>query len=164
MAKFTRSCELCGTLFETEWETKSYCSRSHKEQAREQRKRIREGKTKTQYDRKCIGCGTDFITTNQAKVYCTSDCQRWVRDQLRQERDRHYRNQKTQPFKNRLYWRDKGLCGICHQPIDTALTYPHPMSFSIDHIIPRSVKPDHTFNNLRSTHLKCNMERGNKPA
>jgi 5-methylcytosine-specific restriction endonuclease McrA len=38
------------------------------------------------------------------------------------------------------------------------------MSFSIDHIIPRSQQGSHSFDNLRPAHLECNSLRGDKPA
>jgi hypothetical protein len=164
MTHFTKSCLWCNISFDTEWETKDYCSRAHKEQASRYRKRLRENRTHQVITKQCIGCGVNFTTWSTTKTYCSPDCRQWVRTQMKNERDRAYLNAKSPALKNRLYWRDKGICQICQQPIDTDLKYPDPKSFSIDHIVPRSVKPDHTFENLRSTHLRCNLRRGNTPA
>lgn len=30
------------------------------------------------------------------------------------------------------------VCGICGRPVDKSLKYPHPMSATIDHIIPKN--------------------------
>lgn len=57
------------------------------------------------------------------------------------------------------------LCGICGQPVDKRLKYPHPMSPCIDHIIPidRSGHPS-DMDNLQLAHWICNRSKGNKLA
>ena len=53
-------------------------------------------------------------------------------------------------------------CGICGQPIDMALRSPHPMSATVDHIIPRQHGgPVFDQANLRPAHRTCNVSRGN---
>ena len=56
-----------------------------------------------------------------------------------------------------------GTCGICGQPIDMTLKYPHPLSACIDHIIPiaRGGHPS-AMENLQLAHLKCNNAKGDK--
>lgn len=61
-----------------------------------------------------------------------------------------------------VYKRDNGLCYICSQVIDVLLEWPHPKSFSIDHIIPLSKGGDNTLNNVASTHLRCNLSKFTK--
>lgn len=57
----------------------------------------------------------------------------------------------------------QSVCGICGQPVDKKLRYPHPMSPCIDHIIPidRSGHPS-DINNLQLAHWKCNRAKANK--
>ena len=57
----------------------------------------------------------------------------------------------------------QSICGICGQPVDKKLRYPHPMSPCIDHIIPidRSGHPS-DINNLQLAHWKCNRAKANK--
>lgn len=57
----------------------------------------------------------------------------------------------------------QNICGICGQPVDKKLRYPHPMSPCIDHIIPldRSGHPS-DINNLQLAHWKCNRAKANK--
>lgn len=54
-------------------------------------------------------------------------------------------------------------CGICGKPIDKSLKYPHPLSASVDHILPisRGGHPS-AFDNLHLTHLQCNLQKSNK--
>lgn len=47
-------------------------------------------------------------------------------------------------------------------PLDKSLKYPHPMSISIDHIIPVALGGRSTIDNLQATHLICNKEKGKK--
>ena len=59
-------------------------------------------------------------------------------------------------------------CHQCGYPIDTQLAYPHPLSWSADHIVPTSklAKDDPRqwhISNLEATHLRCNQARGAKP-
>jgi 5-methylcytosine-specific restriction endonuclease McrA len=69
----------------------------------------------------------------------------------------------TPNFKRRIYFASQGICGICQTMIDLRLQYPNPKSFSIDHIIPRSLGGTHGAKNLQAAHLDCNARRGNKP-
>lgn len=53
-------------------------------------------------------------------------------------------------------------CWLCGKPIDPRLSYPHPFSFSVDHIEPVVLRPDleYTASNCRASHLRCNQKRG----
>lgn len=54
-------------------------------------------------------------------------------------------------------------CGICGKPVDFSYTYPHPLSPTVDHIIPVS-KGGHPsdINNLQLAHRCCNREKSDK--
>ena len=53
-------------------------------------------------------------------------------------------------------------CCICKQPIDYTLKYPDPNSVSVQHVIPRSVRPELTWepSNWAPAHLTCNKAEG----
>lgn len=55
------------------------------------------------------------------------------------------------------------VCAICGMPVDKSLRFPHPMSASVDHIIPIA-KGGHpsAIDNLQLTHLICNQVKGSK--
>jgi hypothetical protein len=52
-------------------------------------------------------------------------------------------------------------CGLFGQPIDCRLKFPHPRSWSLDHVIPIKENPALMLNasNWRSSHLDCNTHR-----
>ena len=60
-----------------------------------------------------------------------------------------------------MIMKSQDICGICGQPIDPALKYPHPMSKSLDHIIPID-RGGHPFDkaNMQVAHLQCNRMKG----
>ncbi|WP_394334327.1 HNH endonuclease [Mycobacteroides abscessus] len=52
------------------------------------------------------------------------------------------------------------MCGLCGKRVIRELTYPDPMSASIDHIIPMSAGGPHEPANVQCAHLACNMLKG----
>lgn len=56
-----------------------------------------------------------------------------------------------------------GCCGICGQPIDMTLKYPHPLAASVDHIIPihKGGHPS-ALSNLQIAHWVCNRQKSDK--
>lgn len=59
-------------------------------------------------------------------------------------------------------------CHLCGHTIDIQLHYPHPLSWSSDHIRPTSTLAHDDprqwhISNLRAAHLRCNQARGAKP-
>jgi len=61
-----------------------------------------------------------------------------------------------------LIARDGLACGICSEVIDLALTYPHPQSRSIDHILPIARGGAHSPENCQLAHLRCNVSKGDR--
>jgi hypothetical protein len=55
--------------------------------------------------------------------------------------------------------RDRGCCWICDESIDPTLVKPHPMSRSIDHVIPIRKGGSHTISNIALAHLGCNKSK-----
>lgn len=55
------------------------------------------------------------------------------------------------------------VCGICGRPVDKSLKYPHPMSATVDHIIPvaRGGHPS-DIENLQLAHFTCNRQKSDK--
>lgn len=56
--------------------------------------------------------------------------------------------------------RDKNRCHLCGKKV-SAKPYPHPLSASLDHLIPLSQDGEHVPENVRLAHLRCNVAKGN---
>jgi len=61
---------------------------------------------------------------------------------------------------NEVYKRDGWRCQICKKRVNQKLSYPNPLSSSIDHIVPLSKGGAHSYGNVQLTHLKCNVAVG----
>lgn len=59
-----------------------------------------------------------------------------------------------------LWEANGGLCQLCFEPIDRTLRFPHPMSPSVDHIVPLAKGGTHEQSNLQWTHLVENVRKG----
>lgn len=58
--------------------------------------------------------------------------------------------------------RDNWKCQICKSKINKNLKYPHPLSKSIDHIIPLDEGGTHEPKNAQIAHLVCNLKKHTK--
>jgi len=58
-----------------------------------------------------------------------------------------------------IFERDGWRCGICTKKVDRRLSWPHPGSATVDHIIPVAELGPHTRANVRCAHLSCNSSR-----
>lgn len=61
-----------------------------------------------------------------------------------------------------IFERDGWKCGICGEPVDSTLAWPHHYSVCLNHILPMSRGGDHTPTNLRCAHWICSSRRGDR--
>lgn len=61
-----------------------------------------------------------------------------------------------------VYLRDNGLCSLCESFIDLEYPARHPLSVSIDHIVPLSKGGHDTLDNVSVAHYGCNSRKGNR--
>ena len=66
--------------------------------------------------------------------------------------------------KNReIILKTQTVCGICGKPVDFSYKYPHPLSPTVDHIIPVSKGGHPTdLSNLQLAHRCCNRQKSDK--
>ncbi|OBJ53724.1 hypothetical protein [Mycobacterium asiaticum] len=81
--------------------------------------------------------------------------------------DRVYRElQKRYRFECANRWQADGSLGEpcirCHEPIDYQLRFPHPLSWSLEHLVPVTENPALALdrNNFASSHFGCNSVHG----
>lgn len=160
----SRKCQYCFEPFETEYETKVYCQRRCKENAKRRRKGVREFGIDwpIKFERVCPTCGNTYTTSRSVQVYCDNSCSDYAKTQRKRERVDLLDRQTRQKFRNKVYLRDEGICKLCNQLVHLSIKYPDPKSPSLDHIIPLSKGGTHALKNLQLTHLECNIKKGNK--
>lgn len=121
--------------------------------------------------RECSGCHTAFSAQSHNHTYCSRTCKSraaarehtgsWNTDRQRADRYGVHYEHVDRPT---VYERDEWTCGLCRQPIDRTLQYPHGMSVSLDHVIPLAHGGPHTYSNVQAAHLRCNREAGSRIA
>jgi len=153
----TRTCWWCNEQFETFTTTARYCCRYHKERAKEAR-RISHLPV---YTGTCPHCDQAFTTRIKHQKYCSPQCKWTARRMQREEREKQLSTQ-AKGFRQKLYFRDEGVCGICREPILLTHKYPDPQSLSIDHVVPLARGGLHTQANLQIAHWICNVNKADK--
>lgn len=169
-------CLWCADKFETIYDTKVYCQRSCKERAKQSRVYTRKNQefdiplnrvrrlVRTIYITTCKNCAEIIRSGWKNKIYCDNTCARMFRETKKRVLEIKKFDKISAPnIVARIYYRDKGLCGICKEPIDLRLQYPDRQCLSIDHIVPVSLGGTNLQSNLQPSHLICNSKRGNKP-
>ena len=77
--------------------------------------------------------------------------------------DRRPGNRGTFEKNRQIILKTQTHCGICGAPVDFSYTYPHPLSPTVDHIIPVSKGGHPTdLSNLQLAHRYCNREKSDK--
>lgn len=115
----------------------------------------------------CEYCGTVFGATKRRSRYCSDECRaidrhraNWKHLNARRAR---LRDAFVEAFDRReIFERDGWVCQICLDPIDPSITWPHPMSASLDHIEPVSRGGEHSRANAQASHLTCNVRKGDR--
>jgi len=112
----------------------------------------------------CIWCGQSFDTNRYNFRFCSTKCKKEnekiakYNNHLR--RRMHLREGFIEQIKPlEIFMRDGWKCGICGGKINRNVIAPHPMSASIDHIIPISKGGQHIRTNVRCSHFICNNRK-----
>lgn len=137
----------------------------------------------------CFHCGREVPQTSHLKRYCSSSCATLTASGAQRPETRPcaqcgdlidfmVRNASgrlrpsnaklciacgpaphLRKFVPALIARDGAACGICAALIDLGLKFPHPMSRSVDHIIPRAHGGIDDMSNFQLAHLGCNSAK-----
>jgi hypothetical protein len=111
----------------------------------------------------CIQCGTDCVpgidgVSPFASRFCSEACKRQHHGPLHRVR----RAFVADVSKAAILERDKWTCQLCGERIPRTARWPHPLSASMDHVIPLSLGGTHEPANVQSAHLGCNSTKGNR--
>ena len=108
----------------------------------------------------CAFCGEVFVIDPVKKVqlrrkYCRPTCASQASRDGRRARIRGLPSERIDRY--RVFERDEYVCGLCGEPVDRRLSYPDPMSASLDHVVPIARGGSHTYGNVQCSHLECNV-------
>lgn len=93
------------------------------------------------------------------KRYRDGHREQW-RAKLKRRRARHLGARTAERFTDReIFERDRWICQICKRKVNKKLRFPHPMSASLDHVVPLVEGGQHTRANTRLAHFRCNCAR-----
>jgi hypothetical protein len=169
---FFPTCRACGRLFTSRRARASLCS-------------PRCGQSTT-LNLTCRHCGKGFVHVRNAwhwpSDFCSEECsaaarlatQRRARRARRQrgldDRGRHRSRARRfgvayEPVSSRrVMERDGWRCALCGKKIRRDAKAPHPLSASLDHIIPMSKGGPHSYANVQAAHFRCNSLKRDRSA
>lgn len=107
----------------------------------------------------CAECQAPFVDAQPHTRFCSQPCGRRARRRAWKERtDRLV----PATVRAQVYERDRWVCWLCTKPIKRDVCAPHPLSHSVDHVVPQSEGGKHVLSNLRAAHFLCNSIRGDR--
>ena len=112
--------------------------------------------------RNCVWCGREFQAngTQAQQRFCSDTCNDAYNSKIRRAR---VREAKIKPvYFHDIYKRDNGICQICNKPVYLNRGKYHPLSATLDHIIPLVKGGSHEPGNIQLAHRICNMKKGTK--
>lgn len=108
-------------------------------------------------DRECKHCLSPFRARTGKQFYCLKTCQ--VAAGGCRRRGRLAKAFVEDVDKGAVAQRDKWKCQLCRRKVDGSLPWPHPMSWSLDHVVPITQGGEHSYANIQLTHLICNLQK-----
>jgi hypothetical protein len=163
------ACTDCGKPFPRPVHRTLRCADCKAEVARQYQRKLRVSNPKPQSQYRCVACRQQIVRRGRSgrPLYCAScgraafllarrrnDCANW------HKRRAAKRAVTAESFRREeIYERDRWKCGICRRRIDRRLRHPHPMSVSLDHVIPLALGGPHTRANVQAAHLRCNLRK-----
>lgn len=118
--------------------------------------------------RDCTECGAPHTTLNANNQGRCKKCQRrstaraarqkWGRGH--RARARRYGVEYEPINRVKVYKRDAWRCGLCGRKVSPNLKSPHPLSPSLDHVVPMSLGGGHVYANVQLAHFICNSMKG----
>lgn len=108
----------------------------------------------------CVWCGDWFIAdrlaySNLTDRACSVRCIRRYRSHVR----RAIESSAQAVGRGAVFIRDEWICQLCHEPVDRSVVVPHPLSPTVDHIVPIVAGGQHTLENLQTAHFTCNCQK-----
>ena len=177
-----RTCVVCGVTF-GHLNPKSRCCSvvCVLKRAKARQAEIRAEQARQRHARTCERCGVEFAmrrksgkanagVANEGR-FCSRKCRAdavriYQTDREAKVAEHHRRRARknaspAERFSHlEVFDRNDWRCGLCGESVSRDLRHPHPMSASLDHIVPLSKGGAHTRANSQCAHLTCNVRKG----
>lgn len=167
-------CVLCGVTFTGVNGRSMYCKECNA-------KRNRESAMRHYYavrwvrpePRMCAHCGKQYQpVSGKQRIYCGPKCAKRAKKNKQryearrgQQARRRIRQRKPRGaavvYRARIFERDGWKCQLCGKKVDKSLVWPHPMSATLDHIVPLANGGAHVPENCQLAHFICNSTKSN---
>lgn len=111
----------------------------------------------------CSLCGGQYLGANNSKRCNNKKCVQNYRAIKENKRKAIKLNNGIGDIDlKEIHARNNYKCSICHKKVLFDKQFPHPLSPSLDHIIPLSKGGATAMQNLNLAHLSCNISKKNK--
>lgn len=148
------TCQACGVAFRSRSASAKTCGNTCFEWMR------KHPGVPRRLTRTCPTCHRPFGTRTMARKYCTNRCLSAAHKARRRARMAGVAH--VPIISADIFERDRWVCGLCHRRIPKHLKSPHPMSASLDHIVPLADGGDHLPTNVHASHLRCNLSKNRR--
>ncbi len=156
-----RTCQACHALFVGRRRDARYCSRRCQPSytARHEEQRARREQVRAN-GRCCDHCGTWY--QSGGRRFCSLRCGVlfWRVDTNAKRRARKRGAYVEHVYRRRVFERDDWTCWLCGTSIVRGVDRNHPLSATIDHVVPLARGGSHCYSNVRTAHRACNMAKG----
>lgn len=108
----------------------------------------------------CRRCGKGCRPAygDKRRVFCSDNCSHRFSSRTDKYRRNHHKLLRT--MRTKLLQCNGPVCGICSLVIRLDVDWAHPLSLTLDHIVPLSAGGTHAESNLQLAHRRCNDEKG----
>lgn len=157
----TYACKNCGVEFRPkEADRTTYCSRECAYAYVKAHPKPKKPTKKGPFKIVCQVCGKQIEASRPNVSTCSDECKRVDRHMRCYQRRKRYSDANAEPIDFAVVCeRDEWTCKLCGKHVDKSIKWPHPMAPSLDHIVQISAGGQHTYANVRLTHLVCNWKR-----
>jgi len=154
-----RNCKWCNAEFDATGK-KGYCCEDHMYMAMWGHPKPKD------IFKVCKICYKEFVTKKPGKICCSRSCSIMLRKSRKADEHQRRKTKERKAFVKRvvrldIFERDNWICQICNKKVDHKLKFPHPMSATIDHIVPIANGGTHEPRNCQLAHFVCNSKKSN---
>jgi len=152
LTRGVRQCEWCSTPFWKSKHDQSLCSARCNALQR----------ANTLVENNCSECGDAWMQPLMANQKGYTRCEKCSYSKAQRRSRTRNKRVNSRGFTKADVLREHGTdCTICHEPIDLDLKHPDPWCLSLDHAVPISKGGSEELSNVKPSHLRCNMRKGN---